>query len=266
MGKSQETFNKKEKEKKRFKKRQDKQAKKEERLANSNKGGSLDDMMAYVDEFGNITGTPPDPTKKKKIILAENIEIGVPKREKIVEDPIKKGTIEFFNDQKGFGFINEYNSQERFFVHANGCIDKIAEGDKVRFELEQGMKGMNAVRVKIIDTFEVPKPDAPAKVEGEEAVKTEGKDEPKAEGEVAPKAEGAEEPKADAPAEVESEEAAKTEGEDKPKTERKDKPKAKGEVAPKAEGAEEPKAKVKSQDKAEGKDEPKDKPKEDKPS
>lgn len=150
MARSQETFGKKEKEKKRLKKRQEKQARKEERKANSNKGGSMEDMFAYVDEFGNITDTPPDPTKKKTVIKAENIELGVPKREKIEEDPIKKGKVEFFNHDKGFGFIKELDTQEKFFVHINGCTEPIEENDKVQFELEQGMKGLNAVRVKKI--------------------------------------------------------------------------------------------------------------------
>ena len=78
MGKSQETYNKKEKEKKRLKKRQDKLAKKEERKANSD-GGGLENMMAYVDENGMIVDTPPDPAKKTKI-KASNIELGVPKK------------------------------------------------------------------------------------------------------------------------------------------------------------------------------------------
>ena len=68
MAKSQQSFNKKEKEKKRLKKREDKKKKASERRDNS-AGGGLDNMMAYVDEFGNITDTPPDPTKKKKITL-----------------------------------------------------------------------------------------------------------------------------------------------------------------------------------------------------
>jgi len=148
MAKSQETFNKKEKEKKRLKKRQDKQKKKEERKANQDEGsGSLDSMIAYVDENGNLTDTPPDPTKKSKI-NAKNIEIGVPKREKEEVDAIKKGRVEFFNDNKGFGFIKEQDTQEKYFVHVNGLVDQIAEGDKVTFELERGMKGMNAVNVK----------------------------------------------------------------------------------------------------------------------
>jgi len=150
MARSQETFGKKEKEKKRLKKRQDKLLKKEERKANSNKGAGLDDMLAYVDEFGNITDTPPDPMKKKVVIDASSIELGVPKREKIEEDPIKKGRVEFFNTEKGFGFIKEDDSHEKHFVHINGCIDEIGENDKVSYELEQGMKGLNAVRVKKI--------------------------------------------------------------------------------------------------------------------
>ena len=68
MARSQETFNKKEKEKKRLKKRQEKQLKKEERKANS-KGGGLENMLAYVDENGHITDTPPDRTKKLTLTL-----------------------------------------------------------------------------------------------------------------------------------------------------------------------------------------------------
>lgn len=146
MAKSQETFNKKEKEKKRLKKRQEKQLRKEERRAES-KGSGLENMMAYVDENGNITDTPPDPTKKKKI-KAENIEIGVAKREDVEIPSVRSGRVEFFNDQKGFGFIKESDTGEKYFVHVNGLIDEIAENDKVTFELEQGMKGLNAVQVK----------------------------------------------------------------------------------------------------------------------
>ncbi|HSY62922.1 MAG TPA: hypothetical protein VK796_13650, partial [Cytophaga sp.] len=64
MSKSQETWNKKEAEKKRAKKKQDKEQKKEERKANAGNSSSFEDMLAYVDEYGNITSTPPDPLKK----------------------------------------------------------------------------------------------------------------------------------------------------------------------------------------------------------
>ena len=146
MANSQQTFSKKEKEKKRLKKRKDKQQKREERKANP-KGSGLENMIAYVDENGNITDTPVDPAKKKKI-KAENIVIGVPKRVKEESGLIRKGRVEFFNDSKGFGFIKELETQEKYFVHVNGLIDEIMENDMVTFELERGMKGMNAIRVK----------------------------------------------------------------------------------------------------------------------
>ena len=148
MAKSQETFNKKEKEKKRLKKRQDKLLKKEERRANS-EGGDFDSMLMYVDENGQFTDTPPDPAKKKKI-KASNIEIGIPKKEVPDGPVIYEGKVDFYNDSKGFGFIRDLQSQDKYFVHVHGLIDPIAEGDKVSFELERGMKGMNAVRVKKI--------------------------------------------------------------------------------------------------------------------
>ena len=147
MAKSQDTFNKKEKEKKRLKKRKDKQEKKEERKANS-AGGGLDNMTMYLDENGNFTEIPPDPLKKKKEIKASSIEIGVPKREDENIDPVHKGRVDFFNDSKGFGFIYDLDNNEKYFVHVNGVIDEIQEGDKVSFELERGMKGMNAIKVK----------------------------------------------------------------------------------------------------------------------
>ncbi len=149
MAKSQQTFSKIEKEKKKLKKREEKQKKKQERRANSNKGNGLDSMIAYVDENGYTTDTPPDPTKKKKI-KAEHIEIGVPKREKEEFDPIRKGKVAFFNDSKGYGFINDTETQERYFVHVNGLMQEVKENDKVTFELERGQKGMNAVKVKKI--------------------------------------------------------------------------------------------------------------------
>lgn len=145
MGKSQETFSKKEKEKKRLKKRQDKLVKKEERKSTS-EGGSLESMMAYVDEFGNISDTPPDPTKKKKII-ASNIEIGVPKRDDEPQVTGRQGKVTYFNDGKGYGFIKDLMTQENVFVHINGLLDPVKENDNVTFEVERGMKGMNAVYV-----------------------------------------------------------------------------------------------------------------------
>lgn len=148
MGRSQETFNKKEVRNKKEKKRKDKEAKRLARKDNEKKGG-LDDMIAYVDENGQLTSTPPDPTKKKKVIKLEDIEIGVPKREKEEYDPIRKGFLDFFNDSKGFGFIKDAETKESVFVHINNMIDDIREGNKVIFEVEMGQRGPTAVNVKI---------------------------------------------------------------------------------------------------------------------
>lgn len=146
MAKSQQTFSKKEKEKKKLQKRKEKQQKKEERRANAT-DGSLENMMAYVDEFGNILDTPPDPNQKKKEVKASSIEIGVPKQEEEDLTIERRGRVAFFNDSKGYGFINQDGSQERFFVHINGLKTPIQEGDKVKFSLEKGPKGLNAIEV-----------------------------------------------------------------------------------------------------------------------
>jgi cold shock CspA family protein len=150
MGKSVETYSKKEREKKKSKKQQDKREKAEERKANATKGKGLEDMMAYLDENGNITSTPPDQSKKKKISV-EDIQISVPKQEAAApEDPFRKGTVTFFNESKGFGFIQDSVSQDSVFVHIKALEEAISEGDKVSFETEQGLKGLSAIKVKKI--------------------------------------------------------------------------------------------------------------------
>ncbi|PKP31630.1 MAG: cold-shock protein [Bacteroidetes bacterium HGW-Bacteroidetes-17] len=63
---------------------------------------------------------------------------------------MKKGTVKFFNETKGFGFITDENSNEDYFVHISGLIDKIDEGDAVEFELTEGKKGLNAINVKVV--------------------------------------------------------------------------------------------------------------------
>lgn len=148
MARSQETFGKKEKEKKRLKKRQEKALKKADRKANSSKGAGLDDMLAYVDENGRLTDTPPDDTKKVEIDV-EDIQIGIPKKEDVEEeDTALTGKVAFFDDSKGYGFIKETRTEEKYFVHISGTLEEIKENDTVTFELERGAKGMNCVRVK----------------------------------------------------------------------------------------------------------------------
>ena len=62
-----------------------------------------------------------------------------------------QGTVKFFNDSKGFGFIKPDDSSEDIFVHSSGLIDDVRENDKVEYDMERGKKGMNAVNVKIVD-------------------------------------------------------------------------------------------------------------------
>jgi CspA family cold shock protein len=63
---------------------------------------------------------------------------------------MKEGTVKFFNQSKGFGFIQPTDSNEDVFVHQSGLIDQIREDDKVKFETEMGKKGINAVNVELI--------------------------------------------------------------------------------------------------------------------
>lgn len=148
MGKSQETFNKKEKEKKKQRKKQDKQQRKEERKANSDKGKSLEDMLAYVDENGEISSTPPDPAKKTEI-NSEDIQLSNAPREDS-GSTVRSGTVTFFNESKGFGFIKDHETKESIFVHINNLEKAVKENDKVSFETEKGPKGLNAINVNIV--------------------------------------------------------------------------------------------------------------------
>lgn len=63
---------------------------------------------------------------------------------------MKNGTVKFFNESKGFGFVVEDESKEEYFVHVSGLIDEIREGDAVEFDLKEGRKGLNAVEVRVI--------------------------------------------------------------------------------------------------------------------
>ncbi len=150
MAKSQQTYSKSEKEKKRLKKREEKAKKKEARRAEAKDNPGSE--FVYVDHFGNLTDTPPDPTKKVKVD-AEDIVIGVPKMEegdREVFNPVRTGKVSFFDDSKGFGFIIDSENNEKYFTHVSGLVDKIIENDTVTFELEKGQRGMNAVKVTLV--------------------------------------------------------------------------------------------------------------------
>lgn len=140
-----ETYNKKEREKKRELKRKEKLQKKEMRKEESGAGSGWESMMAYVDENGIIRDTPPDPNAKT-VVKAQNIEIGVPKREKEDFDPTLTGVINYFDSEKGYGFIKTADD-ESFFMHQNHVSGQPAKGRRVRFEKEKGAKGWVAVKV-----------------------------------------------------------------------------------------------------------------------
>ncbi len=146
MGRSQETFGKKEVRNKKAKKKREKEAKRQEKRGQDKK--SLDDMIMYVDANGNFTETPPDPSLKEEIEI-ENIEISVSKREDVEEEIERTGTVTFFNDDKGFGFIKDTVSGESVFVHINNTLEPIKENNLVKFEVEMGTQGPVAVKVEV---------------------------------------------------------------------------------------------------------------------
>jgi cold shock CspA family protein len=141
-----DTFNKKEKEKRKQQKKKEKEQRKIDRQATS-KSGSLEDMIAYVDEHGNLSATPPDE-KAKSQIKTDDIVIGSRNIGGVETDLVRKGRVTYFNTSKGYGFIRDSQTQESIFVHANNLTIPIKENDQVSFQTERGVKGMVAVDVK----------------------------------------------------------------------------------------------------------------------
>ncbi|MFN0276579.1 MAG: cold-shock protein [Chitinophagales bacterium] len=148
MGKGQETSTKKDREKKRRQKKEEKAKKMEMRKANNNKGKSLDEMIAYTDEYGNITAEKPDLTQVKPVRV-EDMIINTPKLgDKNHADTERKGIVTYFNSEKGYGFIKDTETRNSIFVHTSGTKETLVENDRVLFKLEKGPRGLNAVSVK----------------------------------------------------------------------------------------------------------------------
>lgn len=140
------SFNKREVEKRKREKRKEKQLRKEERK--NNPTDSFEDMIAYVDENGVITDTPPEA--KKESINLEDIEISTPKKAESDEIQEWAGRVEYFDENKGFGFIKDKESVNKYFFHRSNVEGEIQKDDIVSFKLERGARGMNAVEVKIV--------------------------------------------------------------------------------------------------------------------
>ena len=143
------SFGKRENEKKKQARRVEKQNRKEERKS-SGKATSFEDMIAYVDENGVITSTPPELNPNKEEIKQEEILISTPKKENIEILTVLKGRVDYFNESKGYGFIKDLGSGEKYFFHVNNnTLTDISETDIVTFELERGLRGMNAINIRI---------------------------------------------------------------------------------------------------------------------
>lgn len=158
-----ETFNKREREKKKLQKRNEKEMRKEERKSNKEK--SFEDMIAYVDENGNFSSTPPDKSKKK--IIRES-DIDLTSRNSGSAVPIgHRGVIKFFDPEKGYGFIKEDGSAEEYFFHYSSVDFQAAQQARVSFDTERGPKGMVAVRITKEQAAAPKEPTpAPAKEQG----------------------------------------------------------------------------------------------------
>lgn len=153
MARSQETFNKKEVRTKKEKKRKEKEQKRA--LRKDGRKNSFDDMIAYVDEYGKITSTPPDPNKKV-IIEAESIELGNTRNSsEASQDYIRKGVVIKYSDSKGYGFIRDLETQKSYFVHASNIHDRVTENNIVSFEIGKGAKGPAALNVKLFKESQI---------------------------------------------------------------------------------------------------------------
>src|SRR5690606_7201838 len=145
-----ETFNKKERNKKKLQKRKEKELRRDEKRHEGPSSQSLDDMLAYVDENGNLSSTPPD-LNKKQVFELEEIMISTPKA--VAEDPdaLPTGKISYFDSSKGYGFINSSNNLDRIFVHVSQLADPsitLNVGDKVVYKAIKGPRGLQAEMIQ----------------------------------------------------------------------------------------------------------------------
>lgn len=139
-----ESFAKKEKEKKKARKKLEKEEKSAERKANSDKGKSLEEMTAYLDEDGNLTDIAPDKQVKRKFnsndfVQGSNME---------TEKSEYTGIVSMFFTDKAYGFITEDNTRVSVFVHQNNMEGAIQQNDAVTYKKEKTLKGFQAVQVR----------------------------------------------------------------------------------------------------------------------
>ena len=95
-----------------------------------------------------ITSTPPEERHDEEKIVQEDIQISIPRQE---APAILKGRVEYFDTQKGYGFIKNLVGTDKYFFHVNNVLVDIVENDIVTFDLERGKRGMNAVNICTIN-------------------------------------------------------------------------------------------------------------------
>lgn len=139
------TFSKREIAKRKRERRKEKEERREARKSEAR--CTFEEMIAYVDQYGVITDTPP--VVERKAVKIEDIEISIPPKTESDEISELRGRIEFYNETKGFGFIKDRDSVRKYFFHRSNVNGQIRENNTVTFTLERGPKGMNAVNVKM---------------------------------------------------------------------------------------------------------------------
>ena len=141
-----DTWNKKEREKKKRQNQKEKAERRQERK--ETKSAEFEDMIAYIDENGNLSSTPPDP-KKKFTINVEDIEIGVPKKEDLnPEDLVRTGVVTFFNNEKGYGFIKDSLTKGTVYFQSASLPAPVKVNDMLSYAIVKGPKGMTADKIK----------------------------------------------------------------------------------------------------------------------
>jgi cold shock CspA family protein len=144
-----EFFSKRDREKKKQQARKEKEEKKRERKENARDGNSLADMLAYVDENGNLTSTPQDPSRRREVNI-EDIQISSPKAEdRNSATRFEAGVVTYYNEEKGFGFIRDLKTKQSVFVHHKQLSGPVRINDNVQFLIVKGIKGPEAIEVAV---------------------------------------------------------------------------------------------------------------------
>ena len=143
MGRSQESFNKKEREKKRKKKKAEKRERREQRKQESKKSAEF----MYVDEFGNLSPTPPE-IKKSSEIKASDIKLS-PEKKSYDDRPkyVRSGVVKYIDSSRGYAFVKDNQSGDSYYAHPSELEQGIKLNDRVQFKEGKGPKGPIALKV-----------------------------------------------------------------------------------------------------------------------